>query len=371
MKKIELDLSGDVDVHLQRIRHAFVDQIWRSLFYMALVAAPISVLRTIVTGWLPLYSLHLALALFAIAVFVFLKKIPFYLKASLLLLMLWAIGLPGILTFGVVGNSIWWLVLSCVVASIVISMRAGVVLAVALGVSIGFASFGFISGMLTYNMDITAYLTRPAAWLALMIASGVFMIIILQSIGTYNRSIVSLLQEIKSQHDQIQHIAMHDDLTGLPVRRLAEDRIRIAINGARRRQKMVALLFIDLNRFKTVNDVHGHEAGDFVLREVAKRLLGTIRSEDTASRIGGDEFLVILGDLAGADAAVQSAERIIDHISQPIEYKTHSITVGASIGISLFPDHAEEVKELLKIADEAMYSIKNTSRSGYAFGSIK
>jgi len=371
VKKIELDVADEVEAHIQRIRHEFVDQIWRSLFFMALVAAPISALRAIVTGWLPFYTIHLALAVFVVAVFMFLKKMPFQLKSSLLLLLLWAIGLPGILTFGVVATSIWWLVLSCVVASIVISVRAGVLLAVTLGVSLGIAGFGFISGMLVYDMDITAYLTRPAAWIALMIASGIFMIIILQSIGTYNRSIVSLLQEIKTQHDQIQHIAMHDDLTGLPVRRLAEDRIRLAINGARRRQKVVALLFIDLNRFKTVNDIHGHEAGDFVLREVAKRLLGTIRSEDTAARIGGDEFLVILGDLADADAAVQSAERIIRNISLPMAYKTHSITVGASIGIGLFPDHAEEAEALLKIADEAMYSIKNSSKSGYAFGNIK
>jgi len=371
VKNIELDVSSDVDVHLHRIRHEFVDQIWRSLFFMAVLAAPFSALRAIVTGWLPFYTVHLALALFVVAVFVSLKIISFQLKTSLLLLLLWAIGLPGLLTFGVVSTSVWWLVLSCVVASIVISARAGAVLAVALGVSIGIAGFGFISGMLTYNMDITAYLTRPVAWIALLTASGVFIIIIIQSIGTYNRSIVSLLQEIKTQHDQIQHLSMHDDLTGLPIKRLAEDRIRIAFHSARRRHKMVALLFIDLDHFKSVNDIYSHEAGDLVLQEAAKRLVGAIRSEDTAARIGGDEFLVILGDLSGADAAVQSAERIIHDISQPIVYKTHSITVGVSIGISLFPNHSDDVQVLLKIADEAMYSIKKSGKNGYAFGSIK
>jgi diguanylate cyclase (GGDEF)-like protein len=347
-----------------------VDQIWKGLLFVALVGAPISVSRATVTGWLPLYSLQIVLALFAIVFVVFLKKIPFRMKSGTLLVLLWAVGLPGILTFGVVATSIWWLVLSCVIASIVISVRAGAVLAVALGLFLGIAAYGFVSGMLTYSMDITDYLTRPVAWLTVMIAGGVFIFIVMQSIGTYNRSIVSLLQEVNNQRDQIQHLAMHDALTGLPVKRLAEDRIRVAFHSARRRYRKVALLFIDLDRFKEVNDTYSHEAGDRVLREVAERLTGAIRGEDTAARIGGDEFLVILSDLSDIDAATQSAERIIQDISMPIFYKTHAITVGASIGISLFPDHSDEMQILLKTADEAMYRIKKSGKNGYAVGRV-
>lgn len=367
--RIELDTSGDVAAHLNRIRHEFVDQIWKRLLFVALVCAPASALRAEVTGWLPLYTLQLTLALFAVIVVVFLDRISFTLKAGALLLILWGIGLPGIITFGVISTSVWWLVLSCVIAGIIISVRAGAVLAVALGLSIGFAAFGYISGMLTYSMDIYTYLTRPAAWLSLALATGVFIYIVIHSIGTYHRSIASLLQEVKVQRDQIQHLAMHDDLTGLPVKRLAEDRIRVAFHSARRRQKIVALLFIDLNFFKTVNDSYSHEAGDLVLQEVAKRLTEAVRGEDTAARIGGDEFLVILGDLSGVESAIQTAERIIHDISMPITYKSSSITVGASIGISLFPEHSDDMQVLLQIADKAMYSIKKAGKNGFAVGS--
>lgn len=105
-----------------------------------------------------------------------------------------------------------------------------------------------------------------------------------------------------------------------------------------------------------------------VLKEVANRILGAIRAEDTAARIGGDEFLVILGDLSSTDDAIQLARRIIDDIAVRIPYRQHNIIVGASIGISLFPEHSEDVKVLLQIADAAMYSAKKAGKNGFAVG---
>lgn len=369
MKKIEKEMTGDVTEHLNRIRHEFVDQIWKRLFLIALICAPISVSRALVTGWLPFYSIQIVLACVAIMVVILLRKLSFAVKTGALLMLLWSISLPGIITFGVVATSIWWLVLSCVIASIIVSVRMGAILAVAGGVVLAIAGYGFVSGALTYSMDINAYLTQPVAWIALVMSAGVFVFVVIQSISTYNRSIVGLLHEVRVQRDHIQHLAMHDDLTGLPLNSLAEDRIRVAFHSARRRKKMVALLFIDLDGFKSVNDTWSHEAGNVVLKELANRILGAIRAEDTAARIGGDEFLVILGDLSSTEDAVQLAQRIIDDIAVPIAYRQHTIIIGASIGISLFPDHSEEVKVLLQIADAAMYSAKKAGKNGYALGS--
>ena len=369
MRKIETDVTGDVTAHLNRIRHDFVDQIWRQLAFIALICAPISVSRALVTGWLPFYTIQIVLACLAILVVILLRKLSFTVKTGALLLLLWSISLPGILTFGVVATSIWWLVLSCVIASIIVSVRLGAMLAVAGGVVLGLAGYGFVMGTLTYTLDIHTYLTQPVAWITLVMAAGVFVFVVMQSISTYNRSIVGLLHEVRVQRDHIRHLAMHDELTGLPLNTLAEDRIRVAFHSARRRKKIVALLFIDLDGFKSVNDTYSHEAGNLVLKEVANRILGAIRAEDTAARIGGDEFLVILGDLSSTDDAVQLAQRIINDIAVPIPYRQHSIIVGASIGISLFPDHSEEIKVLLQIADAAMYSAKKAGKNGFALGS--
>lgn len=369
MKKINTDVTGDVTEHLKRIRHEFVDQIWKRIVLIALIFTPISVSRAWVTGWLPFYSMQILLVCIALVVVIQLRKLSIPVKTGALLMLLWAVSLPGIVTFGVVATSIWWLVLSCVIASIIISVRMGAMLAVTGGLVLAIVGYGFVSGSLTYSMDINAYLTQPVAWIALVMAAGIFVYVVIQSISTYNRSIVGLLHEVRVQRDHIRHLAMHDELTGLPLNSLAEDRIRVAFHSARRRKKMVALLFIDLDEFKSVNDTWSHEAGNVVLKEVANRILGAIRAEDTAARIGGDEFLVILGDLSSTDDAVQLAQRIIDDIAVPIPYRQQSITVGASIGISLFPDHSEEVKVLLQIADAAMYSAKKSGKNSFALGS--
>jgi diguanylate cyclase (GGDEF)-like protein len=228
------------------------------------------------------------------------------------------------------------------------------------------AAVGFVSGRLTLTVDVNMYLTQPTAWATLLIANGMFSVVTLQAIGEYNRSLIKLVQEVKQQRDQIEQLATYDQLTGLPLMRLAEDRIKMAIHSARRSANKIALLFIDLDGFKAVNDTFGHEAGDQVLREVAKRLTGAIRAEDTAARIGGDELLVVLVGLRDSNVAAVVAEKIIRAISAPIAYKTHSIAVGASIGISLFPDHASDAQTLRQLADTAMYTAKKSGKNGFA-----
>jgi diguanylate cyclase (GGDEF)-like protein len=141
----------------------------------------------------------------------------------------------------------------------------------------------------------------------------------------------------------------------------------MALGAARRHENLTAVMFIDLDGFKAVNDSLGHDAGDYVLREVANRLVSSVRATDTVARVGGDEFLLIAIELHCSDDAAFIAHKVIHAVSQPIVFNSHTTVVGASIGIALYPNHGEDINQLIKLADEAMYRIKNSGKNGFGF----
>ena len=175
------------------------------------------------------------------------------------------------------------------------------------------------------------------------------------------------ITERKLAEAQIHHLATHDGLTDLPSLSLAKDRLSMALGMARRNKTALAVMFIDLDGFKTVNDTLGHDAGDHVLSQVAQRLLSCARETDTVARVGGDEFLLISTGLHAAENATQIAEKVIRLVSQPVIINGRQAVVSTSIGIALYPDHGEEMDRLIKQADEAMYRIKNAGKNGFRF----
>jgi diguanylate cyclase (GGDEF)-like protein/PAS domain S-box-containing protein len=180
----------------------------------------------------------------------------------------------------------------------------------------------------------------------------------------------SLVQDVTERLNTertIHYMAHHDALTGLPNRRLMQDRLNQAIMNARRKQKHVAVLFLDLDRFKVVNDSLGHDAGDLVLKDVAQRLQGCVREIDTVSREGGDEFVVVLPDLDRPENARVVADKILKELARPMEIAGQEIHVSTSIGISHYPNDASDVNHLLKHADSAMYQAKDAGRNTIRF----
>lgn len=181
---------------------------------------------------------------------------------------------------------------------------------------------------------------------------------------------ISIQEDISAQkiaEQRIQYMAHYDALTGLPNRSLFFDRLRQATTLSRRASEHLALLFLDLDRFKPVNDTHGHAVGDALLKAVAERLLNCVRESDTVARIAGDEFTVILSRINHhADASVV-AEKIVKALSEPFLLDGHTIHIGASIGIALYPDDAQDEQELVRLADEAMYEAKHHGRNTYRF----
>lgn len=171
----------------------------------------------------------------------------------------------------------------------------------------------------------------------------------------------------RRNEEKIRQLAYYDPLTGLPNRRLLEDRLEHAIRHAHRKQQMLAVLFVDLDHFKAVNDIHGHAAGDSVLTGVTERLQACLREDDTLARLGGDEFIVILPELEDKTHAWRIASRLIDANQRPYRHGSHRLQLGTSIGISLYPIDGQTGPVLLETADQAMYQAKRSGRNQARF----
>ena len=175
------------------------------------------------------------------------------------------------------------------------------------------------------------------------------------------------ISDRKEAERMLVYQASYDSLTGLPNRFLALDRLSHAISSARRKHYSIAMMFIDLDNFKQVNDSLGHTVGDKLLQEVGRRLSDCVRANDTVARLGGDEFLVVVPELAEAMAVEVVAQKIINTISQPYRIDERDLFIGASIGITVYPDDADDPEVLLRNADAAMYQSKQAGRNTYRF----
>ncbi|HET7434404.1 MAG TPA: EAL domain-containing protein [Thermoanaerobaculia bacterium] len=180
--------------------------------------------------------------------------------------------------------------------------------------------------------------------------------------------VIGLIRDIterKAAEQQIEYQAYHDALTGLANRRLFQEHLTIALALAARRSRVVAVLFLDLDHFKLVNDSLGHSVGDALLRQIARRLKTTVREGDTVARVGGDEFTIVLQDLERRDDAALVAQKVLATVAEPIEVNGHRLYVTTSIGITIFPDDGEDAETLLRNADTAMYRAKAEGRNTY------
>jgi len=171
------------------------------------------------------------------------------------------------------------------------------------------------------------------------------------------------ITERKDIEEHMQHMAQYDALTHLPNRALFNDRLQQAIAAAHRNHARLALMFIDLDKFKPVNDTYGHGVGDMLLNEVALRIQDCLRESDTAARVGGDEFVILLPNIDSEQDAVKVGEKIRLALNQPFGLAGHTVKIGSSIGVAVYPEHGSEEKLLVKSADIAMYYAKKSGRN--------
>lgn len=184
--------------------------------------------------------------------------------------------------------------------------------------------------------------------------------------------VVRDISEEKASVSQLQQLARHDPLTGLPNRLLLEEFLTQALTRARTNATRVALVFIDLNGFKQINDEHGHAVGDQLLVNIAQRLRQTLRESDLVARLGGDEFVGVIEGLSLGrslhDDAQLIGEKLLQQLTQPIDLDNASLQVGASLGIAMFPEHGPNIDSLIHIADQAMYAAKRNGDNQYCLG---
>ena len=172
-----------------------------------------------------------------------------------------------------------------------------------------------------------------------------------------------MTEELRHSEEQARHMARHDSLTGLPNRALFSDRIGQALLRARRENTRLALMFVDLDNFKPVNDAYGHATGDALLQAVAQRLSGAVRASDTVGRIGGDEFVVLLCDIDSDASARHVGSKILESIAQAFTIGPYTVSISASIGVATYPEHGDNELSLSRAADTAMYAAKSQHKN--------
>jgi diguanylate cyclase (GGDEF)-like protein/PAS domain S-box-containing protein len=178
-------------------------------------------------------------------------------------------------------------------------------------------------------------------------------------------SIFHDITELKRTEEQVKYLAYHDALTNLPNRTLALDRLSVALGHARRKDSRVAVMFLDLDHFKRINDSLGHTVGDLFLQEVARRLTGSLRGDDTVGRVGGDEFIILIEEVESVDGVVAVARKIIDAMKAPFVHEGRDLYSGVSVGVTFFPDDGKDAESLVRNADMAMYRAKEKGRNNY------
>jgi two-component system cell cycle response regulator len=182
----------------------------------------------------------------------------------------------------------------------------------------------------------------------------------------HNMLEVRLLHEKARNHGKmLESLALTDPLTGLANRRLLADRMSMALVHARRNTSSMAVVYLDLDGFKEINNTLGHSAGDALLQMVAGRLVATVREEDTVARLGGDEFIIALWHLGGADGAARVALKVIEALSQPYAIEGQTVSITTSAGIGIYPVHGEDADTLMKSADAALYEAKRAGKNAY------
>jgi len=357
----------DLSTHLAAMRHRLVDRVYAAAGVLALLYVPLLAWRVADVGWHRQLQLHGLLIVVTLLMVALRPRLPYWLKTAVLLASFLLLGLFGIFTLGMMGTGYWWCLQAAVLAATLLSMRAGAAVALVCALLLLAAGLGFVGDALALPFDLNQHARSISAWSAFLVVVLFAPFALLLALGSYQATVAQLVEQVNRHRLQLERQVGHDTLTGLPLLPLATDRLEMAMKHARRSGHAVALLFVDLDGFKAVNDRHGHVAGDHVLQQVAARLRQAVREEDTVARIGGDEFIVVLGNLGDAEPAARLAGKLNAELALPIDWHGQRLQVGASIGIALFPEHAQDADALRRLADAAMYGVKKAGRGGYGF----
>lgn len=364
---------------LSATRHAVVDRLLAGAALMTAALLPVLLWRATEVGWHRQLQVQAVVFVVTIALGLARRRLPLALKVGVMLAVTATVGVSGVFSLGMSGTGYFWLLLTAAFVAGFVSLAAGMAALAAAAALMAAAAWGFVAGALALPIDLNRHVASASGWAYFIAVLTVVPMVVLYAVGGMQRHLLQLLDTLQSQrhqleaqHEAMQRLAMHDPLTGLPQAHVARDRLEVALRAAERRSGRVGFLFVDLDGFKTVNDSHGHDMGDRVLREAAMRMRAAVRAEDTVARIGGDEFAVIVTHLADEVDALQVASQIRQALAEPVPLEGRRFDIGASIGIALYPDHAMDADGLRRQADAAMYRAKQAGgrRAALADGAM-
>ena len=363
----DMEMRPSAYARIHDLKAEFIDRAWFVCLAISSVAVPLSVSRVSSTGWLAVYSLHVAVFATLVVGYIFRARLSHQSKLAMLTICLMFVGGWGMLRFGLLGSGVWFFAIAAILAGVSHSGRVGTAIFMGSVLFLSICGYGFATGQLLLDFDVIGYATSPHSWVLLILVSSFMPALVLIAFGHYQRMLVALALDMERQRDLIAEEALYDELTRLPRRQLLYDRMQMALRRAKRHGAKSAVLFIDLDDFKRVNDVHGHHAGDHVLVEVADRMRESLRADDTVARLGGDEFVVILSDLTHYADAEGVAAKLVQRVREPIEYRGLELGVGASVGIALLPLDGETIEEIMERSDQAMYRSKKGGKGRISF----
>lgn len=349
---------------LEQLDSQLADRLWWGMMALVCILTPISTIRFFSTGWLPIYSVHLATFGVVMSLHLVRGRLTASVRKVVPLLYLFGSACLSLFSMGILGFGGLWLVVTSYLVGAMYGTRPGMI-AIAVNLALMMIAMAlFTRGDMVIPVDANAYIRSAPVWFLASTMMLVLPTVLMKTLTLHKHAVADLAYETELQRQKIEYMATHDYLTGLVLLPLAHDRLQMAIHAARRPGHKVAVLFIDLDGFKQVNDNHGHGAGDHVLRTVGQALKRAIRKGDTASRFGGDEFLVVLANLNPADSVGAIADRIMQEITRPVLFNGRELQVGASMGIAMFPDHGDDPNCLQHLADTAMYAVKRNGKNG-------
>ncbi len=374
----------------------------RMMIFGATLALP-AVLQTISRAirypneW-PL-SVTLVIFYLGIIALIFVKRINIQIRGWILILLVYLVGFIAMTRGGLWGDGRIYLVLLPIFGVLLVNVSAGITLVI-LSIST-FAFFGFLNhvGILQNWLIVTEIPMPTEIWFydglifaTLMITAIVVLVDFYkllkrtlaneQDTAQHLREAHQLLDqtnveleakvkqrtsELAEANQRLYHLANHDSLTGLPNRMLFYKQLETAIHQARSSQEYLAVIFIDLDNFKTINDTFGHIWGDTLLKKAADRFKHRMEENDTLARLSGDEFSIIVGNLPSPNQSSNAAKYLLQALAKPFEIGDSRVTITASIGISVFPMDAENADELVRHADTAMYRVKHTTKGDFQF----
>jgi diguanylate cyclase (GGDEF)-like protein len=343
---------------LKEFKRSIASKLMLGLSILFSIGLPLSLIRWFEIGFQPVFVFHIVITIVVLACNFRSNKSNYKLDLVVIISVISGMIIVGMLSFGLQSGVITFATFASFLVAVLWGIRPAVWFSAFWCVFVLCLGWLFINGMIEYSVKPEIYSATFGSWIIVAVGSSLSITLILILTSQGFKELSKQLKIIAAQQQEIEYLANHDSLTGYYSARLAMPMLKNALSTAKRSVQKVAVVFIDLNEFKQVNDNLGHEIGDEVLTAIAKLFKEEIRDIDIAVRIGGDEFLFILPNIRSPSEALEVVKRLTTRLSSFTSISGHDLSVGASAGIAIYPDDSQSSSKLRSFADKAMYSAK-------------